>query len=152
MPGRIQDEIQITRPLDSAETEAFLNLQRTAGILLGDIQELLKPHGLSSPQYNVLRILRGAGPGGLPSGEIGERMVTRDPDVTRLIDRMMKSGWVVRHRGTSDRRVVRVSITEKGLEILSQLDDPVREAHERQFRSLNKEQISVLISLLETLR
>jgi DNA-binding MarR family transcriptional regulator len=152
MPGKIQTEIRITRPLDSLQTEAFLNIQRTAMILLGDIQEALKPFGLTNSQYNVLRILRGAGPNGLPSGEIGERMVTRDPDVTRLIDRMSKAGLVNRDRSTHDRRVVRVSITESGLEILSRLDPAIREAHERQFRNLSEEQLPVLISLLEGLR
>jgi DNA-binding MarR family transcriptional regulator len=152
MPGKIQKEIRVTRPLDSAQTEAFLNIQRTAGVLLSEIQDVLRPFGLSNPQYNVLRILRGAGLDGLPSGEIGGRMVTRDPDITRLIDRLLQAGLVSRHRGTQDRRVVRVGITEKGLSVLSQLDEPIRAAHERQFESLTSEQMSTLISLLEALR
>lgn len=89
--------------------------------------EWLKPHGLSPTQYNALRILRGAGVEGLPCTELAARMINRDPDITRLVDRLEKRGLVVRSRGVKDRRVVRASITPAGLELLQGLDRPVSE-------------------------
>ena len=88
MPGKLQQELTQSRPCSSLEEEAFLNIQRTAGVLAQRVAELLKPHGLSPTQYNVLRILRGAGDGGAACKDIGARMITPDPDITRLVDRL----------------------------------------------------------------
>src|SRR5580765_7777125 len=92
------EEIKKVRPFESVEQEALLNLVRTADVLAGQIAELFKPSGLSATRYNVLRILRGAGPDGLPCGEVAARMITRDPDVTRVLDRMEKRKLIARRR------------------------------------------------------
>ncbi len=126
MPSRtLQAELKQSRPFASAEEEAFLNLLRTHGELLGPAAALLKGHGLSHAQYNILRILRGAGDGGLPCLEVAARMVTREPDITRLLDRLEDAGWVRRTRSDADRRVVFARITPAGSKLLASLDDPV---------------------------
>jgi DNA-binding MarR family transcriptional regulator len=106
MSGRLRDEIKQTKPFPSLETEVFLNLARTADQTMRTIAEALKPAELSPTQYNVLRILQGAGKNGLACSEIGERLVTRDPDITRLLDRIEQRELVQRERSSSDRRVV----------------------------------------------
>ncbi len=108
---------------------------------------LLKAEELSSTQYNVLRILRGA-PEGLPCGEIGNRMITRDPDITRLLDRLEKRGLVSRCRETKDRRMVLTRITDKGLELLARLDEPVQEIHRAQMGHLGRERLQALVELV----
>src|ERR1051325_9127394 len=110
--GKLIDEIKQTRPFGSLEDEVFVNLLRTAGAFLWREAEMLKPYELTLPQYNVLRILRGAGPGGLICREIGERMITRDPDVTKLLDRLETRGLVSRERQEKDRRVIVARVTE----------------------------------------
>ncbi|MHC4224994.1 MAG: MarR family winged helix-turn-helix transcriptional regulator [Planctomycetota bacterium] len=112
---------------------------------------ILKRVGLSGPTYNVLRILRGARPKGLRCGTISERMVTRVPDVTRLVDRLEGLGFVRRERAEGDRRVVEVSITKRGLEVLAELDEPLVDAHRRQFGSLARAEIAQLRRLLDKL-
>ena len=134
------------------ELEAFLNIQRTAELHIGQLTQLLRPHGLSHAQYNVLRILRGAGAPGLPCGEIANRMISRDPDITRLIDRMEQRGWVARNRSAEDRRVVTVTALPAALDILGALDEPVGALHRSQFAALDSERIAALVSLLEELR
>src|SRR5687768_10825785 len=114
MTGRIQEELKQSRPIGSLEEEAFLNLQRTANVLQDEIADLLRRHELTQSQYNVLRILRGAGEHGLTASDIGERMITRDPDVTRLVDRLEKRGLVERWRCGHDRRVVWTRISPEG--------------------------------------
>src|SRR5262245_1014357 len=109
------NEIKKLRPFDSPEQEAMLNVMRTADRLAGEIDQVFKPSGLSATQYNVLRILRGAGESGLPCGEIAQRMITRDPDVTRLLDRLEKRKLISRCREEKDRRVVCARITNAGL-------------------------------------
>lgn len=129
----LKDEIKKRLPFESPAEEAYLNLVRTHSVLMGEFEGLLKTHDLSEPKYNVLRILRGAksndeyGGAGVPSLEIGARMVARVPDVTRLVDRLEADGLVVRRRCDRDRRVVYVQITEKGLDMLAALDGPSRE-------------------------
>src|ERR1700688_3540278 len=113
------------------EEVAFLELCRTTDLLSRRLEFLLKAEDLSSNQYNVLRILRGS-PDGLPCGEIGNRMITRDPDITRLLDRLEKRGLISRHRETKDRRMVMARITEDGLKLLDRLDEPVQVTHRRQ--------------------
>src|SRR5213076_2767879 len=113
------------------EEAAFLDLLRTCDLLSRGPGQVLKTEDLSATQYNVLRILRGA-PEGLPCGEIGSRMITRDPDITRLLDRLEKRSLISRCREARDRRTVLARITPGGLQTLAQLDQPVRAAHRRQ--------------------
>lgn len=152
MTGRLRQEIRQGKPFASLEEEAFLNLLRTANVLSQGLAALLKPAELTPTQYNVLRILRGAGREGLPSGEVGERMVTRDPDVTRLLDRLEKRGLVKRWRDEADRRVVRARITRAGLEVIAPLDEPVAQIHVRQLGHLGAERLGELVELLEEAR
>jgi len=136
----------------SLENQVFVALLRAASALERDADQLLKAHHLTSAQYNVLRILRGAEPHGLACRAIGDRMISRDPDMTRLLDRMEKRGWITRERQTDDRRVVKTRITAQGLDILKALDQPVREAHKRQFRHISAARLKLLAKLLEELR
>lgn len=164
MAGKLQSEIKKARAFTSLAQEVFLNLLRTTDQLMGQVTEMLKPHGISSTQYNVLRILRGAGAGccgggapdpeakGLACREIGARMITRDPDLTRLLDRLEKHGLIVRERDTKDRRVVHTRITHAGLALLSRLDEPVMALHERQLGHLKKSELGELRDLLERVR
>jgi DNA-binding MarR family transcriptional regulator len=115
------------------------------------LTQLLKTEDLSSNQYNVLRILRGA-PDGLPCGEIGNRMITRDPDITRLLDRLEKRSLIGRCRETKDRRMVMARITPEGLKLLARIDEPVRETHRRQLGHLGRERLRALTSLLQAAR
>jgi DNA-binding MarR family transcriptional regulator len=151
MVGNIQSEIKQTKPL-SPEQEVLLTVERTADAFRRRIGEVLKPHNISGTQYNVLRILRGAGKDGLPCGAIAERMVTRDPDITRLLDRLAKMGFIVRERGDRDRRVVTTTITEKGLKLLKQLDKPMQEMGMALVSSLSKEEMQRLVELLDQAR
>ncbi|MGH9804447.1 MAG: MarR family winged helix-turn-helix transcriptional regulator, partial [Candidatus Acidiferrales bacterium] len=122
MPGKLQAEIQQRRRFRNLESEALLNILRTADGLTRAFEEAFKPSGLSSTQYNVLRILRGAGSEGLACRQVGERMITHDPDITRLLDRLEKRGLVARAR---DRRVVATRISPAGLRVLARLEPGV---------------------------
>ena len=157
MSGKLQHELRKERPFDSVEQEAYLNVIRTADVLIRDTGEVLKPAGLSTVQYNVLRILRGmkctGGPDtGLACREVAERMITRDPDMTRLLDRLEKRGLISRCREEKDRRVVRTCITQAGLDLLASLDDVVLQTHQRQLQHLGEERLKRLIELLEDAR
>ena len=134
---------------ESPEAQVFVSLLRAADALSRGTEALLKPHSLSGTQYNILRILRGAGPAGLACREVGCRLISRDPDITRLLDRMESRGLIARARETRDRRVVKTRITEAGLRILAELDQPVRALHRRQFRSLTAKQLRQLSVLLD---
>ena len=140
------------KPSRSLEQEAYLSLQRTADLLARGAEEAIKRWGLSATQYNVLRILRGAGPGGLCCGEVAERMITHDPDITRLLDRLEKRGLIVRARGSKDRRVITARIAREGLRILAQLDGRIEEFHRRQLGHLGKRQLRLLLGLLSAAR
>src|SRR5258705_13961324 len=118
MAPSLQAELKQTVPFSSREQEAYLSVLRTADALQSQVEAKLKEFGLTGTQYNALRILRGAGPEGIPCSEIGERMITRDPDVTRLLDRLQKRGLVERSRGKQDRRVIFAAVTPAGLVIL----------------------------------
>jgi len=133
------------------EEQTFLELCRTTDILSRRVSEVLKAEELSPNQYNVLRILRGSQEG-LPSGEIGNRMITRDPDITRLLDRLEKRGLIRRSREARDRRLVMAGITSEGLDLLRRLDEPVREAHRRQLGHLGRERLGALKELLQVAR
>lgn len=152
MAGKLQQEIKQTKPFKSLEQEAFLNVQRTADHLIQVLDEALRPVGLSGTQYNILRILRGAGAEGLACREIAERLITRDPDITRLLDRMEKRELAVRCRENRDRRIVTVRIAPKGLEILEQLDETLPQILGKQFRNFDEARLKLLIELMESLR
>jgi DNA-binding MarR family transcriptional regulator len=130
------------------EEAAFLEMSRTTDLLSRRVSLLLKTEDLSATQYNVLRILRGAS-AGLPCGEIGSRMITRDPDITRLLDRLEKRGLISRCRETKDRRMVMVKITLEGNQLLSRMNEPVREIHRSQLGHLGRERLRTLIALLQ---
>ena len=134
------------------EQTAFVTIQRVADDLAWNVIELLKSADLTSTQYNVLRILRGAGAEGLPCHDVGERLINRDPDVTRLLDRMEKRGLVARSRQAKDRRVITVQITNDGLQLLKQFDKPVEAMHREQFKNLSQSQLKTLIDLLDKVR
>jgi DNA-binding MarR family transcriptional regulator len=133
------------------EEAAFLDLLRTCDLLSRAPAQVLKGEDLSATQYNVLRILRGA-PEGLPCGEIGSRMITRDPDITRLLDRLEKRGLISRCRETKDRRMVMARITPEGVKVLGRLDAPVQEAHRKQLGHLGRERLRALTELLRVSR
>jgi DNA-binding MarR family transcriptional regulator len=136
-------------PKTTLEAQVFVNLVRAADSLTRGGEALLKPSGLSGTQYNVLRILRGAGPEGLLCREIGCRMISRDPDITRLLDRLESRGLISRTRGEEDRRVVKTRITPEGLRVLEELDAPVQELHRRQLNRLPVTELQKLSRLLE---
>lgn len=152
MVRRLADEIKQGRPFASLAEEAFLNVQRTAEALARGMSELFKTHGITGTQYNVLRILRGAGEEGLPCSEVGGRMVTRDPDVTRLLDRLERQGLVARERSSADRRVVTTRITAAGLELLTSLDTPVVEVQQHLLGHMGPEELQGLIEGLQLAR
>ncbi len=132
----------------SSEQEAFLAILKTADVLETELAEILKPSELSATQYNVLRILRGAGDEGFACGQVAERMLTHDPDMTRLLDRLEKRGLIERSRDKADRRVVRAYITVAGRHLLSTLDDPVLRLHHDQLGHLGPRELKSLSELL----
>jgi DNA-binding MarR family transcriptional regulator len=134
------------------EDRLFVALLAAADALSLEAEQLLKSTGLSAAQYNVLRILRGAEPQGLPCRGISDRMISHDPDITRLLDRLDKRGLITRERQTDDRRVVLTRITSQGLDMLKPLDQPVHELHKRQFRHMPAARLKTLAKLLEELR
>lgn len=136
----------------SLEQQVFLDLLRVNGALVRDAEEILKPFDLSNSQFNVLRILRGAGAPGLACGEVGGRMITHDPDITRLLDRLETRGLIARERQQEDRRVVKTRITAEGLRILGELDAPLCALHKRQFAAIPADQLAELAKLLANLR
>ncbi len=139
------------RRIGSPEEAAFLELLRTTDMLSRGLVGVLKTEDVSPTQYNVLRILRGT-PDGLPCGEIASRMITRDPDVTRLLDRLEKRGLIARCRETRDRRTVMSRITKEGLGVLARLDEPVQSAHRKQLGHLGRERLRALAELLSIAR
>ncbi|MBV8052984.1 MAG: MarR family transcriptional regulator [Acidobacteriaceae bacterium] len=139
------------RGAPSLEEGVFLDLMRTCDLLARGPAQVLKTEGLSATQYNVLRILRGA-PDGLACGEIANRMITRDPDVTRLLDRLEKRELISRSRETGDRRTVMTRITPEGLRLVGRLDEPVQEMHRKQLGHLGKAQIRALADLMAAMR
>ncbi len=133
------------------EELVFLEIQKTADILSRGLVPLFKSEDISATQYNVLRILRGS-PQGLPCGEIARRMVTRDPDMTRLLDRMEKRGLIERSRSNEDRRTVTTTITPAGKELLARLDEPLQDIHRKQLSHLGQERLRTLAELLQAAR
>jgi DNA-binding MarR family transcriptional regulator len=145
-------ELKQSKPFAHPEEELFLSLVRTADLLGRHPSLLFKERGISPAQYNVLRILRGAGPKGLPCGEIAVRMVTRDPDITRLLDRLQRRRLVIRARAVGDRRVVSTRITAVGLALLKPLDQLLVDIHVNQLGFLPAKEIKSLLGRLEKIR
>jgi DNA-binding MarR family transcriptional regulator len=152
MPGKLMREIRQKKPFRTLHEEVALSLVRAADHTAASVIEVLRAAGLSNSQYNVLRILRGSAPDGLPCGEISERMVRRDPDLTRLLDRLDARGLVVRSRDTRDRRIVRAAITDAGLELLSELDTPIEENIKAALAHMPVSRLRTLLELLEEVR
>lgn len=152
MTPDLREDLRQRKPFTSLEQEAQLNVVRTASLLVDSFEQMLKPYGITATQYNVLRILRGAEPEGLCRNELRDRMLTRMPDVTRLLDRMEDAKLVARARDSDDRRLVSTRVTPKGLRLLDELDDAVTEEHMRRFHHLTKAQLKTLIELLNAVR
>ena len=152
MSPALQDEIKQNKPFRTLRQEAQLNLIRTANVLSDAFEQMLKPHGITGTQYNVLRILRGAEPEGLCRNEVAERLLNRMPDATRLLDRMEQAGLVSRERSTVDRRLVTTRITEKGRQVVDGLDEAADAEHEKILGHMSEEQLAALIELLESAR
>jgi DNA-binding MarR family transcriptional regulator len=152
MSPTLQEDLRQTRPFSSLQQEAYLSVVRTTSALTDRVEDLLKPYGISATQYNVLRILRGAGEGGLCRNELRDRMLTRMPDMTRLLDRMEEAGLVKRSREQEDRRMVLTQITPRGKKLLGELDRPMSDLHREQLARLSDEQLRSLIDLLTAIR
>jgi DNA-binding MarR family transcriptional regulator len=152
MPNELLEELRQRKPFASLAQEAYLSVARTQAVLQAGLERVLKPHGVSLTQYNVLRILRGAGPGGLCRHEVQDRLLTRMPDVTRLLDRMEESGLVDRERGTVDRRLVTTRLTARGRQLVDELDAPIAAEHERCLAHLGEDRLRELVGLLALAR
>jgi DNA-binding MarR family transcriptional regulator len=152
MSPKLKDEIKQGKPFESLESEVMLNVARTADALSRGGEEILKLVGLSPNQYNVLRILRGAGEQGLCCREVAERMVTRDPDITRLVDRLERRSMLTRSRDSKDRRIITVRITPDGLKTLKDLDGPMEEYNRNRLSHMDEADLRKLSDLLEAAR
>jgi DNA-binding MarR family transcriptional regulator len=152
MSSRLRREIRQRKPFASLHEEAFLNLQRTANLHFQELGRFLRPYGLTPTQYNALRILRGSHPEALPCTEVGERMVTPVPDVTRLLDRLEARDLVARSRDASDRRVVRASITRAGRRLVSRIDEPLADWLVERLDFLGVRRLTAMIRLMEEAR
>ena len=148
VPLNLQDELGKRNPFDALEQEAYLNLVRTANRIAIEFRRLFKTHGLTEPQYNVLRILAGAGDTGKRCEGIGGEMITPAPDVTRLVDRLVASELAERETDTRDRRAVIIRITPAGRDLLARMHDPVLDLHRRQLATLSPQKLAVLNDLL----
>lgn len=148
----LKAEIGQSIPFSSAQEEALLNLMRTADRLSRAMQRTIRSWGVTATQYNVLRILRGAGAEGLTCSEIGKRMLTADPDITRLLRRLKGLKLIRQHRDRSDRRVVRTVIAETGLKLLEEMDPVIRESPGELLGHMSTEEIAELTRLLEKAR
>ena len=152
MVTKLQKELKQNKSFKSLEEEVILNIARTAEYLGSSLAGVLKAANLTLTQYNVLRILRGAGAEGLSCSEISERMVTKESDITRLLDRIESQGLISRERPANNRRLVIASITDEGLRVLAELDAPVDENNQRLVGHLGKEKLKTLNELLEAVR
>ena len=148
----LQDELHQRRPFSSIQEEALLSVFTTWDLLYRNLQKLMRRHGISLAQYNVLRILRGAGPEGIPLMEIARRVIVRYPNVTRLTDRLETDGLMRRERSTTDRRVVRAVATQAGLDLLAKLDGEVVALNVRLMRGAEKGELKRLIDILASVR
>jgi DNA-binding MarR family transcriptional regulator len=152
MPPTLREELKQNKPFNSIEQEALLSVVRTSAQLMDRFELFLRPYGITATQYNVLRILRGSEPKGLCRNELRDRMLTRMPDVTRLLDRMEEAGLVERTRDTEDRRMVTSRITKKASQLLATLDPLVADNEKTFFAGIDQSQIQTLISVLTSIR
>ena len=152
MSANLQSEIKQKKPFPRVTAEALLSVLRTAAVLEHQVNETLKPYGITHTQYNVLRILRGAGDNGLCGREVGERMVSRVPDVSRLLDRMEDTGLIKRERDPGDRRHVTARITRKGLAMLDQATPELEAVERARAGEIPTSQLQQLIEVLSTVR
>lgn len=152
MPRTLREELRQEKPFRSLREEALLSIARTEAIASANLERVLAPYGLSMTQYNVLRILRGAGANGLCRNEIGERLISRMPDVSRLLDRMEGAGLVSRVRSTEDRRLVNTTLTKQGRTLVDKLDIVVSRYQDEQIGHMTKDQLRTLIDLLTLAR
>jgi len=150
--SQLATELKQSRPFASPVQEAVLSIKRTAALLELRLAELLRPYGLTPTQYNVLRILRGAGPEGHPRCAVQSRLVAPVADTTRLLDRLERMGLVARARSTEDRRVVSSRITPRGLAILDKVASPLRELEENEVGQVSETRLRALISVLDEVR
>jgi MarR family transcriptional regulator, organic hydroperoxide resistance regulator len=148
----LAEELHQRRPFTSVQEEALLSVFVTQDILHHNLQKMLRPYGLSLAQYNVLRILRGAGEDGLPLMAIARRMIVRYPNVTRLTDRLETNGWIHRERCTHDRRIVRGFVTVDGLELLARINGEIDHLVVHLMRGVQDERLRELIAVLEQVR
>ena len=150
--SQLARELKQTKPFASSVQEAVLGIKRTAALLELRLADLLRPYKLTPTQYNVLRILRGAGPAGLPRCEVQGRLVAPVADTTRLLDRLEKMGFVARARGTEDRRVVTSTITPRGLAMLEKVAGPLKELERGEVGTISDARLRMLISILDEVR
>jgi DNA-binding MarR family transcriptional regulator len=148
----LRQELKQNRPFRSLAEEAYLSIQRTAAVLEHAFESALKPLGITATQYNVLRILRGAGEPGLCRSEIGERLVRPVPDVTRLLDRLEGMGLITRERSGVDRRYVTTVITGAGLDLLRGVESSIDTIHQQQLGHLDGPELKELVQLLGEVR
>lgn len=137
---------------DSLQQQAFLELWRTYDCLKADEEMVFGEFDISSQQYNALRLLKAVSPSSLAVSALGQRMITRAPDMTRMLDRLEQRGWIARVRRDENRRVVEVTITAAGSKLLQQIAKPIRACHQRQFGHLSEDQLTNLIGLLRAAR
>jgi DNA-binding MarR family transcriptional regulator len=147
----VGDDIHQTRPFASIEEELLVSLLRTGDVLHERFEQIIRPFNISMTQYNVLRILRGAEPTGRTCGEIGERMIAREPDVTRLLERLDRAGLVKRSRDSQDRRVVVTRITAGGLKLLDEMEPKLREL-DGVLKPMGARKIETTLKLLDEVR
>jgi DNA-binding MarR family transcriptional regulator len=152
MPATPTTPRRRSRRFDTLEQEAFLNLWRTYDRLRALEDSLFSSHDLTAQQYNALRLLRGVSPGTLPTLALAERLVSRAPDITRLLDKLAERGLIERQRPADNRRTVRIGITPSGLALLEKLDEPVRDCHARQLGHLKPAELKQLIQTLQSAR
>ena len=152
MSPTLQQDLKQKKPFRSLQQEAYLSVVRTSTTLTDALEDLVKVQGISATQYNVLRILRGSGAEGLCRNALRDRMLTRMPDMTRLLDRMEEAGLVVRVREGEDRRMVMTRITDRGRRLLDELDAPVLALHRKQMAGLTDAQLRTLADLLTLVR
>ena len=148
----LRDEIKQTRPFNSPASEAVVSILRTAAVVQRLLSQVVDAGGITIQQYNVLRILRGAGSIGLPTLAIRDRMIEEAAGITRLLDKLEASGFVIRERSTPDRRQVLCQITPAGLRLLTQLDEPVDAANEGAIATLDDAEKAALVELLGAVR
>lgn len=149
--GKLQRELRKKRPFESPEQEALLNILRTNDQFQNRFGRLFREYGLTSSQYNVLRILRGVGQP-MPCLEVADRMIQVVPAITGLVDRLEKRDLVSRERCTEDRRVIYIEITKKALTLLNRMDEPVNKLHKRLVGHLTRSELKQLSRLLEKAR